>query len=309
VTRKYIPPKVRALAVGDRVRLDVRAFWPNPQQGLDQDYETIEYEGPLGKFASWYTPGANDEVWAIYVHGKGSDRVEPMRIQTSVRDEGLTGLSIRYRNDPDSQHASGDIGRYGQTEWQDLEGAVKWALARGAKRLVLVGTSMGGSIVLGFLERSPHADLVDAVILDSPATDIGGIIRDGARDTALIPGVLDVGPGLTWTAMTIASSRFDISWSKTDYNSRAGGLDVPMLIWAGRHDDTVPFETIQGFVNNARPGIVQLELSENEQVGHLMSWNLDPDRYDEITRQFIRAHVDAGPGSASGEALAGGRTS
>lgn len=300
VTREYVPPEVGALAVGDRVRLDVDALWPDPRRGLDQDYETVEYEDPLGAFASWLIPGENDEVWAIYVHGKGADRVEPMRIETSVRDEGLTGLSIRYRNDPDSPHVSGDIARYGQTEWQDLEGAVRWALAHGAKRFVLVGTSMGGSIVLGFLERSPHADLVDAVILDSPATDIGGIISEGAKDTTLIPGVANVGPGLTWAAKTIASSRFDISWSETDYNSRAGELDVPMLIWAAEHDDTVPIETIQGFVDDARPDLVQLELVEDEQVGHLMSWNLDPDRYDAVTREFIRAHVDTGPDATSG---------
>ncbi len=299
-TRRYIPPVVGELAPGDRVRLNVRAYWPNPTLALDQDFRTVAYEDSLGEFPSWLIPGENDEVWAVYVHGKGSNQVEPMRIETSLRAEGLTGLNIRYRNDEDAPHVSGDIARYGQTEWEDLNAAVELALDRGAERFVLVGTSMGGSIVLGFMKNSEHADKVDALILDSPATDIGGIIRHGAADTPLIPGVVNVGPGLTWSAMTIASQRFDISWSDTDYNEIAGDLEVPMLIWAAEEDDIVPIETIEGFVDNADPNLVQFERITNPEASHLMSWNVDPDRYDSVTRAFIREHVAAPARAAAG---------
>lgn len=298
-TRRYIPPRVGSLEVGDRVRLNVRAYWPNPGRGLDQEFENVTYQDSLGEFPSWLTPAENDEVWAIYVHGKGADRVEPLRIEASLQEEGLTGLNIEYRNDPGAPSVSGNIARYGQTEWQDLNAAVEFALARGAKRFVLVGTSMGASIILGFMERSEHAPKVEALVLDSPATDIGEIIRTEAKTTPLIPGVVDVGPGLTWSAMTIASWRFDISWSQTGYNDRAGDINVPMLIWAAEDDTTVPIETIEEFVANAQPDLVQFERVTNPQASHLMSWNVDPDRYDSVTRAFIREHVQSPAGAAT----------
>lgn len=298
-TRRYIPPRVGSLEVGDRVRLNVRAYWPNPGRGLDQEFENVTYQDSLGEFPSWLTPAENDKVWAIYVHGKGADRVEPLRIEASLQEEGLTGLNIEYRNDPGAPSVSGNIARYGQTEWQDLNAAVEFALARGAKRFVLVGTSMGASIILGFMERSEHAPKVEALVLDSPATDIGEIIRTEAKTTPLIPGVVDVGPGLTWSAMTIASWRFDISWSQTGYNDRAGDINVPMLIWAAEDDTTVPIETIEEFVANAQPDLVQFERVTNPQASHLMSWNVDPDRYDSVTRAFIREHVQSPAGAAT----------
>ena len=298
-TRRYIPPRVGSLEVGDRVTLNVRAYWPNPGRGLDQEFENVTYQDSLGEFPSWLTPAENDEVWAIYVHGKGADRVEPLRIEASLQEEGLTGLNIEYRNDPGAPSVSGNIARYGQTEWQDLNAAVEFALARGAKRFVLVGTSMGASIILGFMERSEHAPKVEALVLDSPATDIGEIIRTEAKTTPLIPGVVDVGPGLTWSAMTIASWRFDISWSQTGYNDRAGDINVPMLIWAAEDDTTVPIETIEEFVANAQPDLVQFERVTNPQASHLMSWNVDPDRYDSVTRAFIREHVQSPAGAAT----------
>jgi pimeloyl-ACP methyl ester carboxylesterase len=296
-TRRYIPPKVGELEVGDRVTFNVRAFWPNPGRGLDQEFESVTFENSLGTFPAWHTPAADDEVWAIYVHGKGANRVEPLRIEASLQEEGLTGLNIEYRNDEGAPSVPGKIARYGQTEWEDVNAAVEFALDRGAKRFVLVGTSMGGAIVLGFMERSEHADRVEALVLDSPATDIGDIIRTEAKTTPLIPGVVDVGPGLTWSAMTIASWRFDISWSETGYNDRAGDFDVPMLIWAAEHDTTVPIETIEEFVDNARSDLVRFEEITDPQASHLMSWNVDPDRYDSVTRAFIREHVTTPAGA------------
>lgn len=298
-TRHYIPPRVGVLEVGDRVTLNVRAFWPNPGRGLDQEFEDVTYGNSLGEFPAWLTPADDDEAWAIYVHGKGADRVEPLRIEASLQEEGLTGLNIEYRNDPGAPRVDGGIARYGQTEWEDLDAAVEFALGRGAERFVLVGTSMGASIILGFMERSEHADKVEALVFDSPATDIGEIIRTEAKTTPLIPGVVDVGPGLTWSAMTITSWRFDISWSQTGYNDRAGDINIPMLIWAAEDDTTVPIETVEEFVANAQPDLVQFERVTDPQASHLMSWNVDPDRYDAVTRAFIRERVKPRAGAAT----------
>jgi pimeloyl-ACP methyl ester carboxylesterase len=59
----------------------------------------------------------------------------------------------------------------GSAEWEDAEAAIEYAVAHGARRLVLVGWSMGGGIVLRTSVRSAHRDLIAALVLDSPAVD------------------------------------------------------------------------------------------------------------------------------------------
>jgi pimeloyl-ACP methyl ester carboxylesterase len=80
--------------------------------------------------------------------------------------------------------------RYGLTEWQDLAAAAQYALGHGARRLLLVGYSMGGAIVISFLERSPLAGRVAGVVVDSPMTDFGRAVDHGAsRQTLPLVGL------------------------------------------------------------------------------------------------------------------------
>ena len=77
-----------------------------------------------------------------------------------LHDAGWTSLVPTYRNDEDVP--AGPDGRYnlGLSEWRDLEAAVDHAVRSGAQEVLLVGWSMGGAIVLQFLDRSPLADVV-----------------------------------------------------------------------------------------------------------------------------------------------------
>src|SRR5699024_12277090 len=51
------------------------------------------------------------------------------------------------------------------------EAAIEYAVARGARRIVLMGWSMGGGIALRTSVRSAHRDRIRSLILDSPAVD------------------------------------------------------------------------------------------------------------------------------------------
>ena len=48
--------------------------------------------------------------------------------------------------------------RFGETEWEGLEGAAQYALDKGAEDLILVGYSMGGAIITNFLFESLLAE-------------------------------------------------------------------------------------------------------------------------------------------------------
>ncbi|MEE8601191.1 hypothetical protein, partial [Euzebya tangerina] len=113
-----------------------------------------EVDGDLGIGAdrvapAWRVDGTDaPEDWVILVHGRSATRAEALRSLPTVVDSGATALVITYRNDmagaPETMDA---VGRFGQTEWVDLEAAVSYARSEGARRVVLMGFSQGGSLI------------------------------------------------------------------------------------------------------------------------------------------------------------------
>ena len=173
--------------------------------------------------------------------------------------------------------------RYGLTEWQDLAAAAQYALRHGAHRVLLVGYSMGGAIVLSFLERSPLAAPVAGVILDSPMTDFGRAVDHGAsRETLPLVG-LPLPQSLTEVAKWIAGWRYGVDWKSLDYLGGAARLQAPILLFQGTADKRVPAATSDELARLA-PDVTYIRVAGAD---HLNSWNLDPARYDQAVQAFV----------------------
>ena len=134
----------------------------------------------------------------------------------TMAELGLPSLVITYRNDPEAPASPDGFHRFGHTEWEDLEGAARYALDHGAKDFVLVGYSMGGAIVVNFIYQSSLAGWVQGAILDAPMLDFNATIDLGARQRGA-PGIL------TALGKFVASARFDIDWAEVDPKIRTGG--------------------------------------------------------------------------------------
>jgi len=216
-------------------------------------------------------------TWAIFVHGKNSGRREGLRILPTLTSAGLTTLLITYRNDADVPAPLDGIFRFGATEWEDVDGAARYALDHGATKLVLVGDSMGGSIVSAFLYRSPLAERVAGVILDAPALDFQAAVRLQAGDRQ-VPGLV------TDVAETIAAVRYGIDWNALNYLNGAGQLRAPILLFHGEADREVPIETSDALAA-ARPDLVHY--IRTPTAGHVRSWNVGPDAYSAAVMDFL----------------------
>jgi alpha-beta hydrolase superfamily lysophospholipase len=195
---------------------------------------------------------------------------------------GLPSLVITYRNDVEAPASPDGFHRFGQTEWKDLEGAADYAVRYGAERLVLVGYSMGGAIVANFLYESALVERVVGVILDAPLLDLGATVKARARDDGMPGFLVEIGK-------VVADLRFDVDWGELNYLRRADELAVPILLFHGVEDDSVPVETSDALAE-ARPDVVSyVRVAE---AGHVRAWNTDRETYEASVRDFLERVVE-----------------
>ncbi len=249
-------------------------LFADPRRAAGVGFENVSYDCAGGRCPAWYVPGPSG-TWAVMVHGKGGTRTEPLRALGAVTDAGMPALLVTYRNDAGAPPEPSGYYRYGDTEWRDVDSAVGYALAHGARNVVLFGWSMGGGIVASFLEHSPRAARVTGIVLDSPMLDFRRTVEYGASQRELPVVGLPVPPPLTATATAIAGWRYDIGWDRIDYLD-GDWLRVPTLVFHGTADLTVPIATSDALARRYPKLVREVRVAGSE---HTEPWNTDPGDY------------------------------
>lgn len=275
---------------GARASLDLVAYPDDPRAALGPHVAKVTYSSPAGRFPAWFVPGpahrTPPRTWAILVHGKGGSRMEMFRMARAMVAAGLPSLDITYRNDDGQPSDASGFYQYGRTEWRDLQGAVAYAAAHGAERVVLGADSMGGGIVASYLRHRAGLGTgprVSGLVLDAPMLDFGETVSFGARQID-VPVLGHLPESLTWTAKRIASARYHLDWDSVDYLSDTSWLTVPALVFHGTADTTVPITTSRELARD-KPKLVTLVVTKG--VEHVRSWNADPQAYDAHIRTLL----------------------
>ena len=282
VTRRLQPSDAAPPAVGSPADLD-SYFYESSPLDVGFHYEDVTYSSALGEFDAWFVP-ADDKPWVIAVHGKGAEPRECLRILRPISESGHPTLIITYRNDPGQPLDPSGYHRYGATEWADVEGAVQYAINQGAEDVVLVGLSTGAAHSLGFIYESDLERRVVGAIFDSPNIDFGRTVDYEASQRSLPLIGLGVPQSLATVAKFIGSLRFDFDWSQADLIDDADKIDVPILVFHGTDDGTVPLDVSQR-LQDERPDLVTLVVVEGAE--HVQSWNKDPIAYEERVLEFL----------------------
>ena len=269
-------------SAGDTADVSGFAYPGDPKLAFGIDFEDVTIDAPIGAMDAWLVPGA-EERWIVMVHGKTTaERRETLRSMKTFIDLGYPVLSITYRNDPGQPADPSGYYRFGVTEWVDLAAAVKYAVDEGADDVVLVGFSTGGALAASFMELSELAPRVAGIVLDAPNLDLSSAVDRGAADRSLVFGIPIPGT-LVGAAKFIAEARFDFDFDDLDYLDRAAGIEVPILVFHGTEDETVPIEVSRKLFIR-RPAT---ELVEVVGAGHVASWNDDPERYSNELTEFL----------------------
>jgi len=269
---------------GTHVDLSAETAWSNPRQACDLPFQEVRVQTELGPTPAWLVPGASD-TWAILVHGKGAERTQALRVLELYAQQGMPCLVLTYRNDPEGIASPDGRYHYGLTEWKDLEAGVRLALAHGARRIVPVGDSMGGGIILAFLENSVLATRVQGAILEAPMIDFGATIDLGIR-LARMPVIGAPIPELAGTVgKELAAIRYGIDWRSLDLSIEAGRIRAPVLLLHGDADDVVPFESSLALATRFPD---RVSLVRFHGARHLECRSIDPDRYDAAVTKFLQ---------------------
>lgn len=267
-------------------------YYERPEE-LHLPFTAEHVPAAIGPCPAWLFPAApggdlEEETWVIQIHGRGTTRAECLRAVPVFHALGITSLVVSYRNDGDAPRSRTGAYALGATEWRDVDAAISWALRHGARRILLMGWSMGGAIALQASLTSAHREQVVGVILDSPVVDWRTVLSYQAKALRVPSPVTDLALSALrteWAAPAIGADAA-IPLDRLDIVARAGELRHPVLILHSDDDGFVPSSASHRLAQ-ARPDLVELQVFRTAR--HTKLWNYDQQRWTDAIGDWLRA--------------------
>jgi pimeloyl-ACP methyl ester carboxylesterase len=262
-------------AAGDRAWFTPNLYVGDPGTALGLDFTDVQVPGEYGPLPAWFLPGARP-TWVIAVHGLGATREHALNIIAPLHERHVPVLAVTYRGDVGAPASPDGLQHFGETEWRDVDAAVRYALDNGARQVVLLGWSTGATMALRTAARSAVRDRIAGLVLDSPVLSWETTLRAlaAARRTpgALLP-----------LAVRAAQGRAGLPADRVPDPARET-LTVPALVFHGPGDTVAPWELTRRFAA-AHPLLVSLHTVADAPHGAM--WNAGPGSYEETLRRFL----------------------
>ncbi|GAA3397042.1 alpha/beta fold hydrolase [Streptomyces roseoviridis] len=276
VVRRLERVELGALAPGDRLRLTPQLHCGTPGTALGLPYEEAEIPGELGTLPAWVVPGPRS-TWVIALHGLGTTREHPLNLLPFFHRRQIPVLVPAYRGDPGAPAAPDGLGHLGDSEWRDVDAAVRYAVRRGAANVVLHGWGTGAAMALHAAASSGVRDRIRGLVLDSPVLDWEATLRNLAS-ARRVPGLL------LPLAVRAAQGRTGLRGDRLQEAADPHALRVPTLLLHGPDDTIAPWDASRRLAR-LRPDLVTL--ATVPEAPHAAMWNADPVRYEEALRRFL----------------------
>ena len=245
-------------------------YTPKSVSGLD--YETIYYQSDLGEFPAYLT-NEGDKGIVIFVHGFRGDYSREVFAKMragEIVDMGYRSMIISYRNDRGLPKDPSGIFQYGTTEWKDIDSAINKALEF-TDNVVLFGTSGGGGPISSWLENVGDENKIKGIIYEAPVINFWESVEvNGAARYPWVPSQL-FGYFKIFTEV-----RYGVDFQKMDFTNAVINSEIPVLLFHGDDDEWVPVEMSDFVAKNRDKNFTYIRY---ENVGHVTSWNADPDNY------------------------------
>ncbi|MEU3860219.1 alpha/beta fold hydrolase [Streptomyces sp. NPDC028722] len=260
----------------DAVWLTPNLYVGNPGTALGLDHTDVEVPGELGPLPAWFLPGHRD-TWVIAVHGLGTTREQVLNVLGFLHGRSLPVLALAYRGDLGAPRPPDGLNHLGETEWRDVDATIRYAVGRGARRVVLLGWSTGATMALHAAGHSTVRERVAGLVLDSPVLNWQATLRAlaAARHTPrpLLP-----------LAVRAAQGRAGLHTGRITEDTGPARLRVPTLLIHGPDDRVAPWQFSRRLARH-RADLVTLHTVPG--APHAAMWNADPGEYEEHLRRFL----------------------
>ncbi|WP_128377917.1 alpha/beta hydrolase [Streptomyces cavernae] len=258
----------------DKVWFTPQLHLGNPRDALGLDHADVDIPGELGALPAWFVPG-DRETWVLTVHGLGTSREHPLNVMEFLHRQRFPVLDLAYRGDLGAPRTPDGLRHFGESEWRDLDAAIRFAVRYGAEHVILYGWSTGATMALHAAAHSALRDRVRGLILDSPVLDWEATVRAlaGPRTPgALMPLAVRAAQGRTG----LHNGLRHIADAETPR--------VPTLLIHGPGDTVAPWGPSRRLAAH-RPDLVTLHTVPDAH--HAAMWNAAPDPYEEALRRFL----------------------
>ena len=243
-----------------------------PKSVSNLDYETIFYKSDLGEFPAYLTKEGDTGI-VIFVHGYRGDYSREVFAKMRAGDlvnMGYRSMIISYRNDRGLPKDPSGIYQYGATEWRDLDAAINKALEF-SDNIVLWGTSGGGGPVSSWLVNTDDKNKIKGIIYEAPVINFWESVEvNGAARFPWLPNQL-------FSYFKIFTEvRYGVDFSEMDFTDAVINSTIPTLLFHGDDDEWVPVSMSDLIASERKENFTYIRY---ENVGHVTSWNADPDNY------------------------------
>ncbi len=253
-------------------------YTPESVSGIE--YKDIFYESNVGSFPAYLTSNGENGI-VIFVHGfRGNYAREVFSLMRAkdLAELGYRSMVIAYRNDRGLPKDPSGIYQYGVTEWEDIDAAVDEA-RKYNENIVLFGISGGGGPVSSWIENSNDLSKVSGIIYEAPVISFWESVEvNGAARFPWLPEAL-------FSYFKIVTElRYDVDFDSMDFREAVIKSSIPTLLFHGDDDEWVPVEMSDLIAESRDTNFTYIRY---ENVGHVTSWNADPDNYVYQLSQFL----------------------
>ena len=245
-------------------------YTPESVSGIE--YKDIFYESNIGSFPAYLTSDGENGI-VIFVHGfRGNYAREVFSLMRAkdLAELGYRSMVIAYRNDRGLPKDPSGIYQYGVTEWEDIDAAVDEA-RKYNENIVLFGISGGGGPVSSWIENSSDLSKVNGIIYEAPVISFWESVEvNGAARFPWLPEAL-------FSYFKIVTElRYGVDFDSMDFREAVINSSIPTLLFHGDDDEWVPVEMSDLIAQSRDTNFTYIRY---ENVGHVTSWNADPDNY------------------------------
>jgi len=241
--------------------------------GLSDSREIQMEDGTLAT----HLPG--DENWVIHVHGRSTAKAETFRNFPAIRGLGWSQLAISHVTDAKPFGLGKRRSHLGNTEWEQIQNAVDWAVDQGAKRIVLFGFSMGTMLISEYLRQGRSTENVVGIVLDSPLVDWHSTLNFQSVQAGLDHTFGTYGLHMIRTSKIFKALRLHEEHIPTALKD----FQRPVLLFYSASDGYVSMQKIPMFIE-LNPGIRSVHFPDGR---HCRLYNQDPKRYTSELLSFI----------------------